>query len=82
MIATTLFQFVVRRTRSLHRGGAEGAEAETKEPIRKIIETGLLKVGKDPAFRKDWEDVVLDGNAFEQMVTGKEFFEDVRTYTD
>jgi len=42
----------------------------------------LLKVGKDTAFRKDWEDVVLEGNAFERMFTGKEVFEDVKVYTD
>jgi len=43
----------------------------------------LLRVAKDPAFRKDWEDVVLSGGKpFEQMFTGKEFFEDVKLYTD
>src|SRR5262249_33384880 len=42
----------------------------------------LLRVAKDPAFRKDWEDVVLEGSAFEQMFTGKEVFEDVKLYTD
>ena len=36
----------------------------------------------DPAFRKDWEDVVLEGNTFEQMFTGKEVLEDVKMYTD
>ena len=46
------------------------------------MEEALLKVGKDSAFRKDWEDVVLEGNAFEQMFTGKEVFEDVKVYTD
>jgi len=46
------------------------------------MEEALLKVGKDSAFRKDWEDVVLKGNAFEQMFTGKEVFEDVNVYTD
>ena len=46
------------------------------------MEEALLKVGKDSAFRKDWEDAVLEGNAFEQMFTGKEVFEDVKVYTD
>ena len=54
----------------------------TQESIRKIMEEALLKVGKDPAFRKDWEDVVLEGSAFEQMFAGKEVFEDVKLYTD
>jgi len=42
----------------------------------------LLKVGKDPAFRKDWQDVVLEEHAVEQMSTGKEVLEDVKVYTD
>jgi len=46
------------------------------------MEKALLKVGKDPAFRKVWEDMVLEGNAFEQMFTGKEVLEDVKVYTD
>ena len=54
----------------------------TQEPIRKIIEEALLKVGKDPEFRKDWEELVLEGNAFEQMFSGKEVLEDVKQYTD
>jgi hypothetical protein len=41
------------------------------------MEEALLKVG-DPAFRKDWEEVVLKENAFEQMFSGKEVFEDVK----
>ena len=32
------------------------------------MEDALLRVGKDPAFRKDWEDLVLEGSAFEQNV--------------
>jgi hypothetical protein len=54
----------------------------TQEPIRKIIEDEFQRVGKDPAFRKDWEDVILEGSAFEQMFTCKEVFEDVKVYTD
>jgi len=42
----------------------------------------LLKVGKYPAFRKDWQDVVLEGNAFEQIFTGKEVFEDGKVCTE
>ena len=41
-----------------------------------------MKVGKDPSFRKDWEDLVLEGNPFEQMFSGKEVVEDVKHYTD
>src|SRR5688500_14345858 len=40
------------------------------------------KSAKTRAFRKDWEDVVLEGNSFEQMFSGKEVFEDVKQYTD
>jgi hypothetical protein len=46
------------------------------------MEEALLKVGKDPAFRKDWEDLVLEGLSFEQMFNGKEIFEHVKIYTD
>jgi hypothetical protein len=54
----------------------------TQEPIQKIKEHALLKAGKAPTFRKNWEDVVLKGNAFEQMFTGKEVLEDMKVYTD
>ena len=46
------------------------------------MEEAPLKVGKHPAFRKEWEDVILEGTAFEQMFTGKEVLGDVKEYTD
>jgi tripartite-type tricarboxylate transporter receptor subunit TctC len=74
---------IIQKIKSTDRLGAAMAfPPGTQEPIRKIIEEALLKVGKDPGFRKDWEDVVLEGNAFEQMFTGKEVLEDVKVYTD
>lgn len=74
---------IIRKINSTDRLGAAMAfPPGTQEPIRKIMEEALLKVGKDPAFRKDWEDVVLEGNPFEQMFSGKEVFEDVKQYTD
>jgi tripartite-type tricarboxylate transporter receptor subunit TctC len=74
---------IIQKINSTDRLGAAMAfPPGTQEPIRKIMEDALLKVGKDPAFRKDWEDVVLEGNTFEQMFTGKEVFEDVKLYTD
>ena len=74
---------IIQKINSTDRLGAAMAfPPGTPEPIRKIMEDALLKVGKDPAFRKDWEDVVLEGSAFEQMFSGKEVFEDVKTYTD
>jgi hypothetical protein len=54
----------------------------TREPIRKIMEEALLKVGKDPALGRSWEEVVLEENSFEQMFSGKEVREDVKVYTD
>ena len=63
-------------------GSAMAFPPGTQEPIRKIMEEALLNVGKDPGFRKDWEDMVLEGNAFEQMFTGKEVLDDVKLYTD
>jgi hypothetical protein len=74
---------IIRKINSTDRLGAAMAfPPGTQESIRKILEEALLKVGKDPAFRKDWEDVVLEGNPFEQMFSGKEVFEDVKHYTD
>ena len=74
---------IIQKINSTGRLGAALAfPPGTPEPIRQIMEEALLKVGKDPAFRKDWEDVVLEGNAFEQMFTGKEVFENVKVYTD
>ena len=74
---------IIRKINSTDRLGAAMAfPPGTPESIRKILEEALLKVGKDAAFRKDWEDVVLEGNSFEQMFSGKEVFEDVKQYTD
>jgi Tripartite tricarboxylate transporter family receptor len=74
---------IIQKINSTDRlGGAIAFPPGTQEPIRKIMEDALLKVGKDPAFRKDWEDLVLEGNPFEQMFSGKEVFEDVKSYTD
>ena len=74
---------IIQKINSTDRLGAAMAfPPGTPESIRKIMEEALLKVGKDPAFRKDWEDLVLEGSAFEQMFGGKEVFEDVKTYTD
>jgi len=74
---------IIRKINSTDRlGGAMAFPPGTPESIRKVFEDALLKIGKDPAFRKDWEDVVLEGNPFEQMFTGKEVFADVKQYTD
>jgi tripartite-type tricarboxylate transporter receptor subunit TctC len=74
---------IIHKINSTDRLGAAMAfPPGTPESIRSIVEEALLKVGKDPAFRKDWEDVVLEGNPFEQMFTGKEVVEDVKQYTD
>lgn len=74
---------IVRKINSTDRLGAAMAfPPGTPESIRRIIEEALLRVGKDPAFRKDWQDLVLEGSVFEQMFTGKEVYEDVKLYTD
>ena len=74
---------IIQKINSTDRLGAAMAfPPGTQEWIRKIIEEALLKVGKDPEFRKDWEELVLEGNAFEQMFAGKEVLEDVKQYTD
>jgi hypothetical protein len=63
-------------------GAALAFPPGTPESIRRIMEEALLKVGRDPAFRKDWEDLVLEGSAFERMNNGREVLEDVKLYTD
>jgi Tripartite tricarboxylate transporter family receptor len=74
---------IIQKINSTDRLGAAMAfPPGTPESIRKLMEDALLRVGKDPAFRKDWEDVVLEGSAFEQMFAGKDVFEDVKVYTD
>jgi tripartite-type tricarboxylate transporter receptor subunit TctC len=74
---------IIQKINSTGRlGGALAFPPGTPEPIRRIMEEALLKVGKEPAFRKDWEDLVLEGHAFEQMFNGKEVLEEVKVYTD
>ena len=63
-------------------GAAMAFPPGTPEPIRKSMEEALLKVGKDPTFKKEWEEVVFTGEAFEQMFSGAEVFEQVKVYTD
>jgi hypothetical protein len=74
---------IIQKINSTDRLGAAMAfPPGTPESIRKIMEDALLKTGKDPSFRKDWEDVVLEGNTFEEMFNGKQVLEDVKLYTD
>jgi tripartite-type tricarboxylate transporter receptor subunit TctC len=74
---------IIQKINSTDRlGAAMALPPGTPEPIRRIVEEALLKIGKDPAFRKDWEVLVLEGNPFEQMFGGKEVTDDVRQYTD
>lgn len=74
---------IIRKINSTDRLGAAMAfPPGTQESVRKIMDDALQKVGRDAAFRKEWEDIVLEGNSFEQMFTGKEVLEDVKAYTD
>jgi hypothetical protein len=74
---------IIQKINSTGRLGAALAfPPGTPEAIRRIMEEALLKVGKDAAFRKDWEDLVLEGYPFEQMFSGKEILENVKIYTD
>lgn len=56
----------------------------TRKPISKPYRKHKdnAKERKDAAFRREWEDIVLEGNPFEQMFTDKEVLEDVKAYTD
>jgi hypothetical protein len=74
---------IIQKINSTGRLGAALAfPPGTPEAIRRIMEESLLKVGNDAAFRKDWEELVLEGHPFEQMFSGKEIFENVKVYTD
>jgi hypothetical protein len=74
---------IIRKINSTDRlGGTLAFPPGTPEMIRKIMEEALLKVGKDPGFRKEWQDIVLEGHPFEQMFDGKEVLEEVMAYTD
>lgn len=74
---------IIRKINSTDRlGGTLAFPPGTPETIRKTMEEALVKVGKDPAFRKDWEDIVLEGHPFEQMFNGKEVVEEVMAYTE
>lgn len=74
---------ILQKINSTDRLGAAVAfPPGTPEPIRKVMDDALQNVGEDPAFRKEWEDVVLEGNPFEQMFSGREVLQDVKMYTD
>lgn len=74
---------IIRKINSTSRLGAAVAfPPGTPENIRRIFEEAILRIGKDPAFRSDWEDIVLEGQPFERMFNGKEVVEDVKLYTD
>jgi tripartite-type tricarboxylate transporter receptor subunit TctC len=74
---------IIQKINSTDRLGAAMAfPPGTPESIRQAVEDGLLQVGKDAEFRKEWEGVVLEGNPFEQMFSGKQVLEDVKVYTD
>jgi hypothetical protein len=74
---------IIQKINSTGRLGAALAfPPGTTEAIRRIMEEALLKVGNDVAFRKDWEELVLEGHPFEQMFSGKEILENVKIYTD
>jgi tripartite-type tricarboxylate transporter receptor subunit TctC len=80
---TDVQRSIIRKINSTDSlGAAVALPPGTPEAIRKIVEDALVRTGSDPEFKKEWEGVVLEGNAFEQMVTGKEVLEDVKTYTD
>lgn len=80
---TEVYKSIIQKINSTGRLGAALAfPPGTPESLRKIMEDALLKVGRDPAFRKDWQDLVLEGNVFEQMFTGKEVLDAVKLYTD
>jgi hypothetical protein len=77
------YRNIIQKINSTGRLGAALAfPPGTAESIRGIMEEALLKVGNDPAFRKEWQELVLEGNPFERMNSGKEILEDVKLYTD
>lgn len=80
---TDVQRSIIRKINSTDSlGAAVALPPGTPEAIRKIVEDALVQTGSDPELKKEREGVVLEGNAFEQMFTGKEVLEDVKTYTD
>lgn len=80
---TEVHKNIIRKINSTSRlGGSMAFPPGTPGAIRKIFEDALLKAAQDAEFRKDWETVVLEGNAFERMFNGKEVMESVEIYTD
>lgn len=78
-----IYRNIIRKVNSTERlGGAMALPPGTPESIRKILEDALLKVGQDPDFRKEWETIVLEGNPFDRMFSGKEVLQGVEIYTD
>jgi tripartite-type tricarboxylate transporter receptor subunit TctC len=80
---TAVQKDIIEKISSTERlGGAMALPPGTPESIRKILEDGLLKVSKDPEFQKEWESMVLEGNTWEKMFSGKEVLQAVQLYTD
>ncbi|MDH3444259.1 MAG: tripartite tricarboxylate transporter substrate-binding protein [Deltaproteobacteria bacterium] len=80
---TDVHKNIIEKINSTERlGGAMAFPPGTPESLRKIMEEGLQKVGKDPEFQKEWESVVLEGNTWEKMFDAKEVFQGVQQYTD
>jgi len=80
---TDIQKNLIEKMNSTERlGGAVALPPGTPDSIRKILDDALQRVGKDPEFRKEWEDLVLEGNAFDKMYSGTEVVEAVQLYTD
>jgi len=62
-------------------GGAFAFPPGTPDHIRKIAEQALLKMGKDPEFRKLWE-VQVGIKPFQGVFSAAEVEESIKIYTD
>ena len=79
---TDLHRDIIRKLNTTDKlGGAFAFPPGTPHRIRTIVEQALLKLGKDPEFRKLWE-VQVGIKPFQGVFSAAEVTEAVRTYTD
>lgn len=54
----------------------------TPDHIRQTLEQAVLKLGKDPGFKREWETVVLRGTKFGGVYSTEEVVKAVRIYME
>ncbi len=79
---TDLHRDIIRKLNTTDRlGGAFAFPPGTPHHIRRIVEKALLKMGKDPKFRKAWE-VHVGIKPFQGVFSASEVEDAIKIYTD